>query len=58
MQIVRKLEMRTRSWRRGLMGRRSFEEVVVVVTILNGQMSNGDHGFPHFQMALEDSCNF
>jgi len=28
MQIVRKLEMRTRSWRRGLMGRRSFEEVV------------------------------
>jgi hypothetical protein len=28
MQIVRKLEMRTRSWRRGVTGRKSFEEVV------------------------------
>lgn len=26
MQIVRKLEMRTRSWRRGVVGWRSFEE--------------------------------
>ena len=27
MQIVRKLEMRTRSWRRDVVGRRSFEDV-------------------------------
>jgi hypothetical protein len=27
MQIVRKLEMRTRSWRRGVTGRKSFKEV-------------------------------
>jgi hypothetical protein len=28
MQVVRKLEIRTRTWRRGVMGRMSFEAVV------------------------------